>query len=792
MMEPILADFTERVRATQLNEPRIPYVSNVTGDWVTAAEASDPNYWARHLRMPVRFAQGLNPLLADRSRIFLEVGPGHSLSAFVRRHPQNGGGRVVRSTLRHPQEPQPDTAFVLDSAARLWLAGVKLDWPRLHAEHQCRRVHLPCYPYEQQRYWAEGAQEDEDEGEAAEPVYREPDIADWFYLPSWRYALPPEQGEKATMPSVWLVFEDDQCIGGELAQRLRERGHTAITVKPASAFERIDPDSFAIDATRREDLRALLSDLTERGLLPDQVVHLSSLSAGRVPDVDLASFEHQQHLGLYSLLCLVQALVELRTNNPVQVTVVSNDVHLVTGDEEVRPSNATVLAFCKAVPQEYPHIACRSVDITFDEAETVDVRRLVDHLLNELAGESSDTVVAYRGGQRWVQVFDALRLEEPPQPVESLRPAGTYLITGGLGKIGLSLANALARRAAARLVLVARSEFPPKEQWPAWVEAHASTDDITHKIRQLEDMEAHGAEVMICRADVADLAQMKGVLDRVQARFGRINGVVHAAGNVSADGFFGIDEADPELCQRQFRSKVQGLLVLDRLLASHDLDFVVLLSSISSVLAGLGYVAYSAANIFMDAFAHRRNAEGAPWISIDWDTWEFEDGWDASADSTLLAMSPAEGVEAFLRIVASVVLPQVVVSTGYLDQRIEEWIHTRSSRQKQDKTDTRSTRLHPRPVMSNSYIAPRSSVERAIAEMWQATLGVAEVGIIDNFFTDLSGSSLLATQLVAQLRSRFEVDLPLRRFFEGPTIAELATIIESQDRGEPAVLVATG
>jgi acyl carrier protein len=291
-----------------------------------------------------------------------------------------------------------------------------------------------------------------------------------------------------------------------------------------------------------------------------------------------------------------------------------------------------------------------------------------------------------------------------------------------------------------------------------------------------------GSEVLVIRADVADLSAMESALDQACKRFGRIHGVIHGAGNIGAEAFFAIDEADRGRCERQFQSKVRGLMVLEQVLRDKNLDFVVLLSSISSVLAGLGYIAYSAANIFMDAFAHRCNQTGTvPWISINWDTWDFRE--DAFDDPAYLAMNAEEGVEAFRRILCAALLPQVVVSAGDLAARIDQWISFRVRREAQGAKEKQSARLHSRPELAHPYIAPRSDLERAIAEIWQSTLGVVQVGVTDDFFVDLSGSSLIATQLVAQLRNRFQIELPLRRFFEEPTVGRLAVAIGAQRDG---------
>jgi acyl carrier protein len=348
------------------------------------------------------------------------------------------------------------------------------------------------------------------------------------------------------------------------------------------------------------------------------------------------------------------------------------------------------------------------------------------------------------------------------------------------------LAECLASEVQVKLVLLGRSQFPVRAQWKEWLRAHDPDDETSRKIRRLQHMESQGSEILIAQADVADASQMKSVLSEVYVRFGQLHGVIHAAGNVSASGFFAIDEAASDLCERQFRSKVRGLIVLEQLLRNNDLDFVVLLSSVSSVLAGLGYVAYSAANIYMDAFAYKFNqSSGIPWISICWDTWDTREGPPAEAGAAELVMSREEGVEAFRRILSSALMPQVVVSTGDLWARIDQWINLRTLRETNQRRRAHSSRLHARPQLANPYIAPRNELEHAIVQAWQETLGVAQVGVTDNFFTDLSGSSLLATQVVSRLRNRFQAQLPLRQFFDGPTVAELAELLSSQRLSRP-------
>ncbi len=153
MMAPLVQPFTERVKQVNLKPPQIPYLSNVSGTWITAAEATDPGYWATHLRQTVRFADNLQVLLQEPTQILLEVGPGRTLRSLVNLYPDRNREQVVLTSLRHPQEDQPDDAFILTTLGKLWLAGVSVDWTGFYARERRSRLPLPTYPFERRRYW---------------------------------------------------------------------------------------------------------------------------------------------------------------------------------------------------------------------------------------------------------------------------------------------------------------------------------------------------------------------------------------------------------------------------------------------------------------------------------------------------------------------------------------------------------------------------------------------------------------------------------------------------------------
>jgi iturin family lipopeptide synthetase A len=153
MMDPILEPFAAQVRQVQLKEPQLPYISNVTGAWISGSEASDPDYWVRHTRQAVRFGDGLRTLLQESERVLLEVGPGRTLSTLAKRHPDKKDGHVVLASLPAPCDQESDWAHMSGAVGQLWLAGVAVDWEGMHLNEQIHRVPLPTYPFERQQYW---------------------------------------------------------------------------------------------------------------------------------------------------------------------------------------------------------------------------------------------------------------------------------------------------------------------------------------------------------------------------------------------------------------------------------------------------------------------------------------------------------------------------------------------------------------------------------------------------------------------------------------------------------------
>ncbi|MDC8759687.1 type I polyketide synthase [Janthinobacterium fluminis] len=770
LMEPVLGEFEALLRRVEMRAPRIPFISNLSGQWITAQEACSPAYWVRHVRGTVRFADGLNTLLESAGRILLEVGPGDTLSGLARRHPL-AAARPVLATQCHPARRAQNADQPARCLAQLWVAGVELDAAALGVTGR-RRVALPGYPFERQAYWIAPAA-------AAAPAKR--DMPDWFYAPVWKRGAPlAPAGADDGQRGLALVLSDAHGLGEQLLAQLRLRGRQVVLLERGAGFERLDPHRYAVRPGERDDLeRALRAVQDDAGPVSD-VYHLWSLDAAGLPQQAADVLER----GFHSLLCLAQAL-DAACGAGVSITVLANQLEDVTGQEALCPEKATLYGPCKVIPQEYPNLACRLIDVVLP-ADAAGALLLARQIVAETAAARTEAVVAYRGAHRWSKTFEPARRDTPP--AQRLRRHGVYLITGGLGGVGLALARHLAQAWQAKLVLLGRSALPPRQEWSERVALAEPSDPLRRTLLALLELEALGAQVLTVQADVADPVQMAAAVAAARQRFGALNGLVHAAG-AAGGGMIGLKSR--AAVERVFAPKLQGSLVALAALKDEALDFVLLCSSLTAVAGGFGQADYCSANCFLDALASRAAGQDGPWVvSVNWDAWR-ELGMAAGQN-----LPDGEGIRAgdggalLEHVLSGPAVAQLLVSTIGLERQIAR-TQAGEMAERLLPAPVARRQQHARPALQDAYVAPANEFEQGLAELWSEFLGIAPIGVNDHLF-ELGGDSLLAIQLLAKVRSAYGVELHPAGFFKNPTIAALAALVEARlieeiERAELAV-----
>ncbi len=765
MMNLIAADFAKLVGTVTLNEPRIPYISNVTGTWITAAEATDPQYWTRHLCEAVRFADGLAELSQEPGRLFLEVGPGQMLSSLVIQQTDfdRDKPRASLSSIRHLYDRQDDRAFLLNTLGQLWLAGVEISWPDFYEHEKRRRVALPTYPFERRRFWIE-RQTEQDAAPDFQPTSpsKKQNPADWFYLPSWKRSLPPRaaaRSETSGRDTGWLVLADQCGLGTRLAEQLEREGSQPVTVLMGEHFTRVNERVYAMHPQRLEDYAALLEELSGLGHTPTRVMHLwgiTSTQEQRPPGAEL--FLRSQNGGFNSLLYLAESLGEKYSRQAIDICVVTNGMHDVGGEERLCPEKATALIPGRVVPRVYPQLTCRYVDLTVPEAGSLAERSLLGQLVAELTPRSSGEIIAYRDHHRWVQDFQRVKLEEESEASSRLRRGGVYLLTGSLNASAYAIAEYLVAAWRGRLVLIEEPGFPARQTWASCLENSEEAERWGRRIKQARALEELGGEVEMWGANVADEAEMRGIVARAYERFGALHGVFHTAEATGAEASKPLDGKSSEGVQN-YQTKVYGAYVLDQVLQNREIDFCLLLSSLTTIVGGGANMPYEAANAFLDAFAHAHGRVTAPpWTSVNWDD----------------EVTAAEVAEILPRIFSMAPVSQIVISTTDLGQRRQT---NSAGATGQHSAANPGLPLHERPELGVPYVAPGGPTEQTVAEIWQGLLGIGQIGIHDNFF-HMGGNSLVAIQLTNQLRQAFQVSVPVQAIFEATTVQKLAEVIE--------------
>ncbi|MCU0289245.1 MAG: SDR family NAD(P)-dependent oxidoreductase, partial [Acidobacteria bacterium] len=447
-----------------------------------------------------------------------------------------------------------------------------------------RRLSLPTYPFEGERSWLKSGflkiekqadlQSHLQSRAVAQPVRRQ-DMNDWFYIPRWTPApFPP--GEK----------QNDLCLlvlghTHPLVLRLLERLETLnqgviITVNISDTFQKVGTHEFLLDPGQEEHYFQLLSHLKQEGLFPQRFIHTWNLGeTGTLPETTINA------PGFYSLLYLVHALAKQDFGGEISIDVLSSGAQEVLGNELLEPARAAILGSLKVIPQEYPYILCRSIDIQIPGAGSRHEGQLVLYLAQEFLSPvefvSSASDIAYRNNYRWVKSYEPIHPSRVNSEEPVLKESGVYLITGGIGGIGYTLAQYLVEHYRAKLILTGRSTIPDGQ-------------DGDEKRLKLHRLEEAGGKVLYFAADTADKGRMVDVIRQAEANLGPISGVIHAAGVTTGKSIpCPVAETYESECREQFRPKIAGTGVLEEIFAARSLDFILLTSSLSPILGGLGF-----------------------------------------------------------------------------------------------------------------------------------------------------------------------------------------------------------
>ncbi|MEU9784746.1 MupA/Atu3671 family FMN-dependent luciferase-like monooxygenase [Streptomyces phaeochromogenes] len=759
-MDPAVEPFTELVAACAPRPPEIPVISTVTGTWLGAEEATDPAYWGRQIRSPVRYLDAVTTLFHSRAAdLVVDTGPGPSMAT-----------TPPADTSPDADRPSPlliatngNRPGYLKALGAAWTQGCEVDLRPMGDGQPGRRVSLPGYPFARRKLWVDGrfTSPEQTGGQPPAPdrtpAPSGPELSrkashDWFWVPEWRAAGSREL--PADTVGNWLVLTANGTIGDAFSAAVHAAGGTSRAV-------RVQPSELRLSGPEGpQSSDALIAGaLTEPDSAEAPVTDIAYLLPAECAGGD--SPKTTERAAFHGLVLLAQALAQRDAEHAPRLHVVTAGAHAVrTGDTAVA-EQAMALGPGRVLPLEYPGLSVRAIDLDpllIDAAPD----RAAEDLLAELR-LPGPAVVALRDQVRWEQGFtpvDTTNAQDGPV----LRQGGTYVVTGGLGGIGATLARLLTTEYDARLLLIGRSPLSQRQQL-------------------LDELGGPG-QVQYTALDVRDEERLGSALAEAAERFGRIDGVFHCAG-VAGAGLAAQKTEDETV--HVLGPKVEGTRALRKALTGHEPDFVLLCSSHNSLLGRFGQIDYCAANAFLDAFAHQENGP-TRWLSVNWDVWA-EVGMALETDlpeqlrqwrqSTLAhAIRPEEAGETVRRALAADA-PQVIVSTRDFRQVAASHTDDETTRFRHAVGRLAASKPVRSTVESTSAAAPRTPLESRLSALWCDVLGLDSVSPHDDFL-DLGGHSLVATILLARIRREHDCRISLRSFLERPTVAAVAAVIEGR------------
>jgi epothilone polyketide synthase D len=769
LMDPMLSEFRGVAEQIQFSPPQIQVISNVTGA-IATQEIATSEYWVKHVRQPVRFAQGMQALQQQEVGIYLEVGPKPILLGMGRQCVVEDQSLWL-SSLRSGQS---DWEQILTSVAYLYVHGVQVDWKGFDKDYQRRKLTgLPTYPFERERYWIEPQPEEPQYSmrSSLSPVVQLLDQGDVEQLaqllggngsPGVREALQQlirrhqqARSQEVLANALYEIQWHPQPMSSTPFSSQQSSGHWLLI------GEEMDLLSTSLEAMGLSS--TLLMDLSiEPGLLQDSLPSLLGLIV-RVPETsDPVETERLS----FQLLRFLQIILGSKLHSQVKVWVITRGA-VVWGQASPLLSQSVVWGMGKVISLEHPYHWGGLIDLD----PTVPVDTQLNSLLPLLLNPDAEDQMVIRQSQRYVPRL--VTVTPPSSRVLNLDPEGSYLITGGLGALGLKVARWLVDQGARRLILLSRRGLTP--------ETHPAVDKL----------QTAGATVNVMAADVADRAAMAEVWEQITP----LKGIIHAAG---VEGLVPLIDITEEEWQRVLRPKVEGGWNLHELSRQEELDFFVCFSSIASVWGSQGQVHYAAANQFLDSLVQYRRAQGLPGLVINWGPWSGGGMLTAEAEFWLTqagvrVLDPELALSALGLLLGSG-RTQVTVSENdwgqfkalYAAKRPRPFLNLIVAQESETQVEVQKPVVSTSDLVSRLQLLPESerlrSLQTLLEEQLRPVLGLKTTQPLDpqTGFFELGMDSLMAVEFRSRLEKVFQVKLPASLAFDLPNLQRLTQYLAEE------------
>ncbi|MCZ6673522.1 MAG: SDR family NAD(P)-dependent oxidoreductase, partial [Verrucomicrobia bacterium] len=650
-------------------------------------------------------------------------------------------------------------------------------------------------------------------------------LPDWFFRKIWRRKEGVDSGLLNGKGQA-LVFLDQMGLGNAICAELDQK---FVSVEVGPDFAKINPSKYRINPKTREHYRLLFESLHEDKIQVDQILHLWTYDEAVEEISSLEMLEEAQEPGVYSLLFLIQSLVEVQGSEySVRLLCISSHTQPVAAEDEIAYEKSPVLGLIKTIAREMPGLNCRHIDLHLDSIEAN-----TDCIIREIQKADTDLEVAYRNGLRYIPRLEKIDPRQNKEPGLPFKNRGMYLMSGGLGGIGTEVGRYLLQHYNARLLIVGRTSLPEKETW----EHHVGQPGVvSERIKAYLELEKLGGEILYEKADICDLAQLRQVVDRARSRWKcDLDGILNLAG-LYQENF--LDKESRESFAAVLRPKVLGTWTLHELLKEHSASIFISFSSVSGFFGGATIGAYAAANSFLDTFSqYMKKNSSIKSHCFAWTQWTetgVSRGYSGMGSSSQALGYHSISVKQGLHSLAVGLLSEEAhFFVGLDDQKshIQRHIEMESLRTEKlcayfaaqtngnmitkveglevrDRFGRPSScdfvQLKELPLMpggnvdmtalsklngfgspsERTMVVPQNALEQQLIKIWEEVLGIHPISVKDNFF-ELGGNSLQAVRIFSKIEKAFGKKLSLATPFQAPTIRQLADIFQKKGWSTP-------
>lgn len=446
--------------------PQIPIYLGEPSHQVTDDEAVSLEYWQAIWTSKKCFGFTAATFAQENPGVLIELGEGEYCRRICSQDPSANWPKIFDIG---PQDKISVSLMkhVLNLLGQLWVHGFKINWEGVYGSEQRLRLHLPTYPFERKRYWIDAPKVEnklanpptgKSKYEKSGEKYKQTS----YLVPSWRQMPQPKtNGRDACISknSRYMIIQDSYGYGYKFANKLKEYGCEIVEVIGSSSYQQLTEMEFLLDLQESNHYDQLFSTLDRTGKLPKYILHMSSL--GFLSNENTTSSAQEQFWGL---LALLQALGRRSSIQGIKLSVITDCTQDVSGADELIPNKSILEGFIKVVPHEYPQIDIGLIDIRIKEIVGRRGEQLISSIIDDSVNQRSSNIIAYRQYKRWTKETVPIELANSQNPVQ-LKKNGVYLITGGLGGLGLELADFLTKSVPCKLALLGRSGLPPRQDW---------------------------------------------------------------------------------------------------------------------------------------------------------------------------------------------------------------------------------------------------------------------------------------------------------------------------------------